>query len=379
MKPLLARPAGPVTRQTWTAVVAAGCFVVLAVALALLPVPFVAWRPGTTINLLGNNAEDAPAVDVTRIKTYPVNGQLRMTTVSVTRVDAQLSLPEALWAYWAPHRDVLLRELVYSPNKSVEQVQRDQVAMMDTSKADAVVAALRAAGQPVQVMPQVRSVGVGGPSYNKLQPGDLIERVDQIEVHQPKDVARIVSGHAVGDPVVLSVLREQKKLDVTVTTVASNASRPSQAPSASPTPSGTTSPLARPVPVIGITTRDGYLFSPEVNYGIDPKVVGPSAGLVFSLAIYDKITETDVVAGRDIAGTGTIKADGDVGPIGGIQEKIAGADDAGSEIFLVPAENCTDLGEVRTDMVLVKVDALSDAISSLQALARDEKASVPSC
>ncbi|GAA1394682.1 PDZ domain-containing protein [Luteococcus peritonei] len=350
---------GPVTPQTWTAIVSAACFVVLAVLLAVVRVPFVAWRPGTTIDLLGNNSQGRPALEVEGIKTYPVQGELRMTTVSVTRVNSHLSLPEALWAYWMPNRDVLVRDSVYAPNKSAQQVESDQVAMMDTSRKDAEVAALRAAGQPVQVMPQIRSVGVAGPSFNKLQPGDLIERVDQTEVRQPADVAAIVAKHAVGDPVVLSVLRDGKSSDVTVTTVSSNKDKKK--------------------PVIGIVSQEGYLYSPRVTYGIDPQVVGPSAGLVFSLAIYDRITEAQLVAGRKVAGTGTISADGTVGGIGGIQEKIAGAEDAGSQIFLVPAPNCIDIEGVSTDMTLVKVTTLADAVSSLKALREDPKAQVPGC
>ena len=350
---------GPVTRQTWTAIVAAGCFVVLAVLLAVLRVPFVAWRPGATIDLLGSNGQGEPVLEVAGIKTCPVSGQLRMTTVSVTRVNSHLSLPEALWAHWMPHRDVLVRDMVYPQNKSPQQVEQDQVAMMDTSQNDAEVAALRAAGQPVQVMPQVRSVGVAGPSFNKLQPGDLIERVDQTEVNQPAEVAVLVGKHQVGDAVVLSVLRGGRSTDVTVTTASSNRDKKK--------------------PVIGIVTEEGYLYSPRVNYGIDPQVVGPSAGLVFSLAIYDKITEQQLVDGRHVAGTGTIDADGTVGGIGGIQEKIAGAQKAGSDIFLVPAGNCQDLAGMESSMKLVKVSTLREAVTALQALDSDPDAAVPSC
>ena len=338
------------TRQTWTAIASAICFVVLALLLSLLPVPFVAWGPGRTLNLLGPGDADRPAIKVNGLKTYPTTGELRMTTVSVTRVDSRLSLPEAVYAHWMPKRDVLAREVVYPHSKSVEEVKNEEVAMMDDSKSEAVVAALRAAGQPVQAMPQVQSVGMAGPSYNKLQPGDLIERVDQTAVKTPSEVSRLISRHAVGDPVVVSVVRDGKKEDITITTVSSNEDKK--------------------LAVIGIVTAQGYRYTPSVSYGIDPQVVGPSAGLVFSLAIYDQVTPGDLLGGRNVAVTGQISADGRVGSIGGIQEKVAGAEKAGAEVFLVPSGNCADISDLNSSMSLVKVGTVADAVEALTTLRR---------
>ncbi|MGO4955780.1 YlbL family protein [Luteococcus sp. Sow4_B9] len=348
------------TRQTWTAIVSAVCFVVLAMLLALLPVPFVAWGPGRTLNLLGQGDTGQPAVKVDGLRNHPVTGELQMTTVSVTRVDSRLSLPEAVMAHLLPKRDVLQRDVVYPPSKTVTQVRTEEVAMMDDSKSQAVVAALRAAGEEVQQMPVVKSVGLSGPAYSRLEPGDLIERVDQTEVQRPADVDRLVARHAVGDPVVLSVLRDGKQMDVTVTTVSSNEDKK--------------------VPVIGTRTAEGYLYAPKVTFGIDPAVVGPSAGLVFSLAIYDMITPGDLLGGRKVAVTGQISADGRVGPIGGIQEKIAGAERSGAEYFLVPSGNCTDIAGMESSMELVKVGTMGEAVKALSDLrAGKQPASLPRC
>lgn len=325
--------------------VSAALFVSMAAALALVPVNFVTWAPGRTVDLLASQ-DGKPVIQVSGAKTYPVTGQLRMTTVSVTKVDSKLSLPEALAAYWLPQRDVLPRDQIYPKGKSAEEVRATEVAMMDGSKASAMVAALRAAGQSVVEMPQVQSVVVSGPSYQKLHPGDLIQRVDQTDVQTTDDVDRIVRRHKVGAPVVFSVLREGKAKDVTVTTTASNDDKS--------------------LPVVGIKQTTGYRYTPSVSYGVDQNIVGPSAGLVFSLAIYDQLTPGDLVGGRAVAGTGGIRPDGSVTAIGGIQEKIAGASRAGASIFLVPAENCVDTAGVRTSMTLIKVHALSDAITALE-------------
>ncbi|MEL4506039.1 S16 family serine protease [Luteococcus sp. H138] len=348
------------TRQTWTAIVSALCFVTLALLLALLPVPFVAWGPGRTLDLLGKGDGDKDAIQVKRLQTYPTTGELRMTTVSVTRVDSRLSLPEALFAHWMPKRDVLTREVVYPHTKSVDQVKSEEIAMMDDSKSEAVVAALRAAKQPVRAKPMIKAVGLAGPSFNKLQPGDMIERVDQTDVQTPHDVGKLVKKHAVGDPVVLSVLRDGKVSDVTVTTVSSNQDKK--------------------VAVVGISVVDGYVYTPSVDYGIDPEVVGPSAGLVFSLAIYDKITPGDLLGGRKVAVTGQIGADGEVRPIGGIQEKVAGAEGAGAQVFLVPSQNCADVRGVHTSMTMVKVGTMNEAVDALTKLRESgETKDLPRC
>ena len=336
------------TKQSWTAVVSAAIFLALAVLVGTWRVPFVAWAPGSTINVLGSGQNGKAAISVTGLPTYPTTGELLMTTVSVTRVDANLSLPEALADYWLPYRDVLPRDLVYPKGSSVSDVKQEEVAMMDTSKDNAVVAALRAAGQPVAEMPMVTAVVVSGPSNNKLQPGDLFETFDAAPVRTGDDIRKAIAKHAVGETVSMGVLRAGKQTAVQVKLAASN-----QDPKK---------------PVLGIEIGTGYRYTPTVSYGIDPQIVGPSAGLMFALAIYDKITASDLVAGVTVAGTGTITPDGAVGPIGGIQEKIAAADSDHAKLFLVPAGNCQDIEGVKTSMTLVKVTSLRDAIAALQAV-----------
>ena len=78
-------------------------------------------------------------------------------------------------------------------------------------------------------------------------------------------------------------------------------------------------------------------MTPKVTVKTD-EIGGPSAGFMFSLEIYNQLTEEDLTKGYQIAGTGTIDADGTVGPIGGIEQKIVAADKAGAEFFFAPNE-----------------------------------------
>ena len=130
--------------------------------------------------------------------------------------------------------------------------------------------------------------------------------------------------------------------------------------------------------VVGVQVVENYRnfpFSVKIRVG---DIGGPSAGLMFALGIMDKLTPGGLTGGRFIAGTGEIAANGVVSPIGGIQQKMAGARAAGATVFLTPAANCPDAaGAVPQGMRLIKVATLGDAVRALKALRSG--GSVPSC
>ena len=171
------------TRQTWTALVSALLFVALAVPLAILPVPFVAWSPGGTADVLGD-VDGRPLISVQGVPTFPTVRELDLTVVSGTSADSRLTLPEALAAYWLPGRDTLPRDAVFPPGQSADDVDQGR------SPDDGDLPGRRRGGCPASgrrtrpAMPAVSSVTVGGPAYGKLLPGDLIESVDG--VHTPQ-------------------------------------------------------------------------------------------------------------------------------------------------------------------------------------------------
>ena len=332
------------TRQTWTAVVSSVIFIALAAVIAFAPIPFVAWTPGATYDVLGAT-DGTPVIQIDGITTYKTTGEIRMTTVSQTRADAALSLPEALFDYVMSNRDVLPRELIYAPGKSASQVADEEHTLMSTAQFDAIVAALRAANQPVQELPMVTSVRVSGPSNDQLQPGDLILMVDNIAVSTSDDVVARIKDKGVAQKVVIEVQRQNARLSFTIDTVGSSSDGR--------------------VATIGVSVGTGYSYEPSIKLNIDPNVGGGSGGLMMALAIYDKVTPGDMLGGQVIAGTGTISATGTVGAIGGIQEKISGAESAGAKVFFVPADNCQDTVGVTSSMTLVKVSTLKEAIAAL--------------
>ena len=97
---------------------------------------------------------------------------------------------------------------------------------------------------------------------------------------------------------------------------------------------------------------------------------GPSAGLVLAVAIVDKLSPGEATGGTRVAGSGTIRPDGTVGPIGGIRHKIRAAHDAGVSEFLVPAANCAEAVQGPPEGVrLIEVETLEGALEALETAA----------
>lgn len=348
------------TRQSWASVASAIAFLCCVALLTFVPVPYVTWAPGETQNVLGTDATGAPLVQVDGVATHPTTGELDLTTVSVSRVEAHTGLVEVLVAWARPGFDVLDRELYYPPGTTAGQEEQERAEMMSSSQLVATAAAARAAGLEVTERPVVGSVIIGGPADQKLRPGDVVLQVEGHPVTTAEDVAAAIDDATAGrdtEPVQWRVRRDGQEVRVATGLRAG----------------------ADPAERAGVEIIDGWDTPVRARFAIPDDIGGSSAGLVFSLALYDLITPGDLVAGRHLAGTGTITADGRVGPIGGIQSKIAGAEAAGATVFLVPADNCVDLAGVRTDLQLVRVATLDEAIEALRRLRDDPGAEVPTC
>ncbi|MFI5765817.1 S16 family serine protease [Streptomyces sp. NPDC051563] len=141
----------------------------------------------------------------------------------------------------------------------------------------------------------------------------------------------------------------------------------------------TTSQTTASQAALGYLHKDPKDVKVELNLA---DVGGPSAGLLFSLGIVDKLDGNgsggDLTGGRTIAGTGTISADGEVGAVGGVALKTQAARRDGASVFLVPAAECSDArSELPEGLRLVPVTSLTGAVDALRALQKG--AAVPSC
>jgi Lon-like protease len=194
----------------------------------------------------------------------------------------------------------------------------------------------------------VESVNDPGPSAGKLQDGDAIDGVNGKPVANLDQFQALIKETKPGDTVVLDYRRKDGPPGIATITLGSNPDREHG--------------------YLGI----GVLDAPWAPFSIDfnlANIGGPSAGLVFSLAVVDKLTTGDLNGGRFVAGTGTITGDGKVGSIGGITHKMLAAREAGATIFLVPADNCEEAKSAPQDgLELVKVDDLGQAVDALNTI-----------
>lgn len=345
-------------RRTATLVTTVVLLIGLVTAAWMIPVPFVAMSPGPTANVLGK-VEGKSIIEIKGAKTYPTDGKLDLTTVAVTSPDQRLELVGALTGWLDPTVAVVPREYLYPGDPSPEQVEEENVAQMQGSQHTAVAAALRQLGQKVTEAVQVYAVEKGGAAVGKLKAGDVIESIDGKSPQTPKDVTKLVGARKPGESVAFVVKRANKNIRLSLKTTASK-EEPKR-------------------PLVGVRVSAGYDLPTDAKINLGQDIGGPSAGLMFALAIVDRMTEGSLTGGRHIAGTGEIDAAGKVGPIGGIQQKVAGAKEGGATVFLTPADNCADaLRGEHDDIRLVKVKNLKDAVSALEHIERGS-GSVPSC
>lgn len=348
------------SRRYSTMVVATISLIVLTCVAYMIPVPYVTMRPGPAFNTLGSFDNQKMFTFGEGVKTYPTSGALDFTTVSVTRADTRLSLVDAMQSYFSGDVAVVPKSLVYPDDQSAQQSSAVSAAQLDGSKDSSRVAALRAAGYTVTGRPQVAGLTEGGAAVDILKVGDVITAVGDAKVASSAEAVAAIGRTTPGDSVSVTIERAGKERTVDITT------RPDQADPK--------------LPRIGVSLGTKYDFPFEIDNNVGREIGGPSAGTMFALAIYDKLTPGQLTGGKKIAGTGEITPEGVVGPIGGIRQKMRGAADAGASIFLVPQANCSEATDGDDDgLKLVKITELSDAISSLEALAKDPDAKVPSC
>ncbi len=350
---------GP-SRRYLTMVVASLSVIALTCVAFLVPVPYVTMKPGPAFDTLGDFNEEPMFTFEKGVKTYPTDGSLDFTTVSVTRAQSKVSLAAALEAYFADDTAVVPRSFIYRQGESAEDAKEAGAAELASSKDSSRVAGLRAAGYTVPEVPYIDSVNEGAPAQGKLRAGDDIRTVDGRPTPTAQDVVDAVAKVEPGDAVTIGYTRDGTKGESRIVTE----------PDAKD----------KDLPRIGVALRSRFDFPIEITNNVGEQVGGPSAGAMFALAIYDRLTPGALTGGRTVAGTGEIAPDGTVGPIGGIRQKIAGAAEDGAEVFLVPAANCREAVEGDDHgMQLVEVSTLDDAIDSLEALAKNPKASVPGC
>ncbi|MBE7323541.1 PDZ domain-containing protein [Nocardioides sp. Y6] len=344
------------SQRTLAGILALPLVVGLWLVAVFAPLPYVTYAPGVTVDVLGERS-GVELIEIEGRETYRDEGELLLTTVYVSRPGTRVNLFEVMEAWIDRDTAVLPYGAVYAPEQTREQVEQEGAVQMASSQDIAVAVALQHLGVEVPQQVKVLSVAEGLPAEGVFEVDDVLRTVNGKPVATAQDVVDAVDAAQDGQELVFTVVRAGQEQELRVTPAMVDGDRR-----------------------IGITPGTAYVLPVEVEMAVDPSIGGPSAGLVFALAVHDTLTPGSLTGGATVAGTGTLAADGAVGPIGGVAQKIAASREAGADLFLVPGANCDEaLGARNGDMRLVRVDNYKDAMASIEAWVEDPDASLPTC
>lgn len=302
-----------------------------------------------TVNIGLLTLEPGPAysavelIDIEGPRTYSSQGKFLLTTVTLY----EASLARAVKGWTSKDVTVVPRSAFYPPGSTTEDINRETASQMDESQFQAAVAALKVLG--FQLPPGgalVVQTQKGTPAGDTLFAGDAIIAVNGTRVADVEQAQRLIGEQGLGRIVELGVLRDGKIENFRLRTVEGEEGRA----------------------VIGVEVIQNYElpFKVEIDAGA---IGGPSAGLTFALVIADLLGPEDLTGGLVVADTGTIDSEGRIGPVGGIAQKIAAAEDQGAEVFLVPKSQLADArATAETSMVIIGVSTLQEAVDALRDL-----------
>lgn len=317
----------------------AGSLALVTMAALVVPMPLVEIAPGGVTPI-------PPLITVgEEVETSPIEGELSLLTVRILRP----TLVEAVRAALAPARDLEPREAVIPRGVEEDLYFDHQRSEFWRAFQLAVAVGLREAGHdvPISTAPLVLQVLPDGPAAGALRSGDVIRAIDGQPTPSTDDVIAATGALEIGAPATITIVRdgEERTVEITPGRVA-----------------------GREGPAIGISLGTDIVTDLPFPVTLsDTDIGGPSAGLMVALTVYDLVSAEDLTRGRRIAGTGTIRRGGEVGPIGGIQEKVVAAAESGVDVLLVPAAQAAEVRAVAPEgLRVIPVATLSEAITALR-------------
>lgn len=326
-------------RLGWAAVTIA---VVIAIVFALLPSPYVIEQPGPVYDTLGvadHDGDEVPLIEIPGEETFPTEGELDLLTVTVLGRPGQTpNWLEVLGAWLDRTRSAVPVEAIFPPGVSDEDREAQNEAAMVDSQQDAIAAALVELGYDFPRDVTVAGILDDSPAAGALEEDDIVAAVNGRPVHSIDELRTAVRENGADEPARIDIVRGGVEQTIEVTPVERDGAV-----------------------VLGVGVRMRYEFPIDVELQLD-NVGGPSAGMMFALGIVDKLTPGAMTGGEIVAGTGTIDAAGAVGAIGGIRQKLWGAEDAGADVFLAPESNCDEVtGHVPDGIDVFAVATLDEA------------------
>ena len=292
--------------------------------------PYYVEAPGGTINISKRISDNYNKKDGSLNMLYVTEYKGNIATVLLSKIISSWDLYE-------------IKNQQVSNEDSHDIYVRNKV-MLDNSIQNATIVAYKAAGKNISIKSR-ENIIIATTKDNGFNIGDIVLTIDDIEVENINTIKEYLNKTAPGTIVKVKIKRDKKEKEITVTLDEDK--------------------------LLGIMLITNYEYETEDDLDIDFKSGegGSSGGLILSLAIYSEITDTDILKGRNIAGTGTIDINGNVGEIDGVKYKIAGAVKNHMDVILVSSYNYDEAKKVIEDnnykIELVKVNTFEEAIEYL--------------
>lgn len=233
-------------------------------------------------------------------------------------------------------------------NESVEEINKRNKIMRDNSLDIAVLVAYGEAGKDINIKSK-KNIVMAKTTDNNFEVGDIILTVNDKVCDEVKDIKEIINNSEENDIIKFKVLRNEKELEIENKVVLED---------------------NRKVVGVVIVTDYEYDLDPKIDIKFKNSESGSSGGLMLTLTIYNAVSNEDLIKGRNIAGTGTINADGTVGEIDGIKYKIMGAAKNNMDIVFVPSSNYEDAINTKNkynyDLEIIKVDTFNEVLEYLR-------------
>ncbi|MCM3337248.1 PDZ domain-containing protein [Paenibacillus sp. MER TA 81-3] len=314
-----------------------------------MPTPYVVFTPGS--------AEEVKPMVSVKAGDEAEAGTFMLTTVRRTYANIAM----LVWKAFDPNAEFGKKEESLRGRTEQEYVT-EQMFNMSNSQLGAVLAAYNHLSIPYKLESQGVYVVSNDPklAHNELQTNDRILEVGGLKVDEFADLLQALQGRKAGETLQVKVQRgkETKLVNATLVEI-QDGNDPSKKRVGLGLYYGKKKDA---VP----TDRNKTVTFKESDIG------GPSAGLMFTLELINRLSPGDLTQGHRIAGTGTIDLEGNVGPIGGVRHKVVAADRERAELFLVPEGNYEEaqakLKKMNTKMKLVPVRTLQDALQAIEQL-----------
>jgi len=333
--------------------------ILLAALLGIVHVPYVALSPGPVVDVIAGDDDDEALITIAGTETYPTDGELDLTTVSLRGGPGlEMSLGELLIDWLDPDVNVVPRELYYPPEQSQAEADEQSAAEMTGSQTNAKVAALTELGidVPATVTTTIESISGGVPAADVLRVGDVVTSVNGADIADFTALQQAIRALPAEADVTIGITRSGDPMTVTTRTVDSE---------------GTT--------VLGVSPHVDHEFPFSIDIAIDD-VGGPSAGTMFALGIIDQLTPGAMTGGEHIAGTGAIAADGTVQQIGGLRQKVLGSEADGATWFLAPREECSQVAGATPDgITVIPISTLHEAREAVEAIGAGDGSTLATC